>query len=103
MESEEVKKRFPKLFGELEAGGSAIPVDGVRWAENIQSGMRDPDVISFLRRCDSDEQGLEIISYLERRGELTKEMAEDLRQQIKSRGIRSFGSKKRWGYYEHTY
>jgi len=36
---------------------------------------------------------------LEKRGELTKEYAAELREQLKKEGVRSFGSKKEENYY----
>ncbi|MEM2110034.1 MAG: DUF2095 family protein [Candidatus Odinarchaeota archaeon] len=103
MDEEYFKKKFPKLFQEVESSEAVYSVGGVRWSEQVRDELFNPDVFSFLRRCDTDEQGLEIIDYLEKRGELEKQVADDLRQQIKTNGIRSLGSKKDWGYYERVY
>lgn len=103
MKKKDFKKKFPKLCEEIEENTQIIQIDGIRWDETNRNELSNPDVFSFLRRCQSDEEGFEIIEYLEKRGEISKEMAEDLTQQIKSRGIRSFGSKKEWGYYEKKY
>ena len=59
----------------------------------------DPDIIDFLRRCDTKQQAEEIIIYMENRGEITKSYAQKLRHQLKQKGLRSFGSKKEEGYY----
>jgi hypothetical protein len=58
-----------------------------------------PDVIDFIRRCDTHEQAAEIIAYMEKRGEIQKQYAAKLRKQLKEKGVRSFGSKKEEGHY----
>jgi hypothetical protein len=58
-----------------------------------------PDVIDFIRRCDTEEQAEEIIAYMEKRGEIEKQYAERLRKQLKDKGVRSFGLKKEENYY----
>jgi hypothetical protein len=58
-----------------------------------------PDVIDFIRRCDTEEQAEEIIAYMEKRGEIEKQYAERLRKQLKDKGVRSFGPKKEENYY----
>ena len=52
-----------------------------------------------MRRCDNSEQAEEIIHYLEERKEITSEYAKKLRNQLKKRGVRSFGTKKENDYY----
>ncbi len=59
----------------------------------------NPTVVDFLRRCDTCEQAEEIIAYLYKKGELTKENVDHLCAQLKKDGIRSFGSKKETDYY----
>jgi len=58
-----------------------------------------PDVIDFVRRCDTEEQAEEIISYMEKRGEIEKQYAKKLRKQLEEKGVRSFGPKKEENYY----
>ncbi|MHA1754809.1 MAG: DUF2095 family protein, partial [Candidatus Odinarchaeia archaeon] len=88
MEKKDFKKLFPKLYEELNSHSKCISIDRIRW-NNREDDPFYLGVIDFLRRCSSDEEGYEIINYMEQRNEITKEEAEDLRQQIKSRGIRS--------------
>ncbi|NHJ86377.1 MAG: DUF2095 domain-containing protein [Asgard group archaeon] len=59
----------------------------------------DPSVIDFLRRCDTDEQAIEIIDYLEKKSEITNDEATKLKKQLKKDGLRSFGEKKEQGFY----
>lgn len=100
------KKMFPHLSKELELEDSKVAINSVRTdadaAENaIATKFRDynPSVVDFIRRCDTEKQAEKIIAYLEKRGELTEEYATALRQQLKKKGVRSFGSKKEDNYY----
>ena len=100
------KKMFPYLSKELELEDSKVAINSVRSdadaAENaLADKFRDynPSVVDFIRRCDTEKQAKKIIAYLEKRGELTKEYAKALRQQLKKKGVRSFGSKKEDNYY----
>jgi hypothetical protein len=100
------KKMFPNLSEELEGGDNRVPIDAVRTdPEAAEKAMPDkfrnydPTVVDFIRRCDTEEQAEEIIAYLEKKNEVTKEHAAKLRKQLKRKGVRSFGSKKEEGYY----
>ena len=100
------KKMFPNLSKELELEDSKVAINSVRtdseMAENaIPDKFRhyNPTVVDFIRRCDTDAQAEAIITYLEKRGEVTTEYAEELRQQLKKKGVRSFGAKKEENYY----
>lgn len=103
---EKFKRLFPNLAKELESEDGKVSINSVR--SETQNGEKAassrfvnymPDVIDFLRRCDTNEQAEEIIAYLEGRGELGKQYAEKLRQQLKAKGVRSFGPKKEADYY----
>lgn len=105
------RSQFPHLAEELEKARTVVRIDGVRWEETERTKVVDtpsrakfagysPDVIDFIRRCDTEEQALEIIDFLERRKEIDSAHAETLRHQLRTRGLRSFGPKKTWGYYE---
>ncbi len=104
---------FPHLSKELEGEESKVTIESVR--ANPEEAEKDltevetvsadqfrhfnPDVVDFLRRCDTDAQAEEIISYMEKRSELTKERAAELRKQLKKHGVRCFGPKKEENYY----
>ena len=97
---------FPHLSEELEGRESKVAIGAVRTdsdaaEKSLSDKLRnyDPTVIDFIRRCNTETQGEAIIEYLEKRGELTKEYAEQLRKQLKKEGVRSFGSKKEEDYY----
>ena len=104
------KKRFAKIFPhlaqEMETGDCRVAITSVR--SDSQTGEKAshrkftnymPDVIDFLRRCDTAQQAEEIICYLEERREISSNYARRLKKQLKEKGVRSFGSKKEDDYY----
>jgi hypothetical protein len=100
------KKMFPNLAKEMEENQQRIRISSVRSdasAAEKASSQRFanymPDVVDFIRRCDNEQQAEEIISYLERRKEITPDYAKRLRKQLKEKGVRSFGPKKEDDYY----
>jgi hypothetical protein len=106
LDKETFKKMFPKLAKELESDENRVSVNSVRTDVQTGEGAASekfvhytPDVIDFIRRCDTDEQAEEIIAYMEKRGEIEKQYAERLRKQLKDKGVRSFGPKKEENYY----
>ena len=106
LDKKSFKKMFPNLAGELESDEHSVPMNSVRGDEQTGEGAASkkfvnyvPDVIDFLRRCDTEKQGEEIIAYMEKRREIPCEYAAKLRVQLREKGIRSFGSKKDHDYY----
>jgi len=121
IDKESLKKMFPNLYKELEQGEAKISIDSVRRnpgeaetekakaAEEVEpksaTTMPDklrhfnPTVVDFIRRCDTKAQAEEIIAYLQKKGEITEEYADELRCQLKRRNVRSFGNKKEENYY----
>ncbi len=116
------KEELAAIKEEMEQGDATIPLKFVceekakKIEEDIENEIKmkkekkelqdpyrfagyDPDVIDFIRRCDTKEQAHEIIDYLEKKGELTSDEASNLRQRIEKEGIRSFGPKKEHGFY----
>ncbi|MEM2850173.1 MAG: DUF2095 family protein [Candidatus Bathyarchaeia archaeon] len=104
MSCEEFKKKFPNLAREIGGKVQTVNIEGVRTydAENFDE-LKMPDAVSYLRRCKTEEQALEVIDYLERKGEITKDYADTLRKQLKEKGVRSFGSFKEPDYYMRKY
>lgn len=106
---EEFRERFPALSRELEGEGelqiTAYRTSEEEALEEEEAELQDfsgynPTIIDFLRRCETDEEALEIINWMEDRGEITHEMAKDLRITLAKKGVRAFGPKKEWGWYE---
>ena len=121
IDKKSMKKMFPNLIKELETGENKVPIDGVRAdAAKAEEGVADieeellaeaenalpdkfrhynPTVVDFIRRCDTQAQAEEIITYLQKRGEITEVDAKKVREQLKKEGVRSFGPKKEEDYY----
>jgi len=122
IDKENIKKMFPNLYRELEDGENKISIDALRknpqeaeeYAQDEdkqivtpspKTGTTDklrhfnPQAVDFIRRCDTTEQAEEIITYLEKRGEITKEYAAELRNKRERDGGRSFGPKKEENHY----
>jgi len=105
-DKEAFKKMFPNLAKELGFSENKIAINSVR--SETQTGEKAaskrfvryvPDIIDFIRRCDTEKQAEEIIAYMEKRGEIQKPYANKLMKQLKEKGVRSFGSKKEENYY----
>ena len=100
------KKMFPNLAKEIDEEQQRVAISSVRSdvvAAEKASSKRFvnymPDVVDFIRRCDNEQQAVEIIGYLEKRREIGPDYAQRLRKQLKEKGVRSFGPKKEDGYY----
>jgi len=107
----EFRRMFPRLSEEMKTGKRKISIRSIRQdqesAENATANSKDlvdydPDVVDFLRRCDNNRQAEEIINFMEKRVEITQSHAQNLRDQLKKRGLRSFGTKKKEGCYFET-
>src|ERR1035441_9792913 len=119
IDKKSIKKIFPHLNEELETGEVKVPINAVRKnsleAEEVATSEEcedcteeefvctetpdklrhfNPSAVDFIRRCDTEAQAEEIIAYLQKKGEITKENAEQMRCQLKRDGVRSFGPKK---------
>lgn len=93
----EIRKNFPHLFKELESG-STIEDKPIKIKVDKGRGY-EPSILDFLKRCNNDKEAFEIIDHLERRREITKAYAAALKTQVKEKGVRSFGEKRRPGHY----
>ena len=106
----ELEKRFPNLARELDKNAVSIPITSVRSDTSAmertpskRGTSYNPDVIDFIRRCNRKEEAKEIIDFMEKRGEISHEYANKLRDQLSKKGVRSFGPKKRDDYYFHYF
>ena len=102
MVDEEFKKKYPKLAEEMEKGVSKADVEFEveKPAPSRMFARFDPSAVDFLRRCKTDDQAYEIVEYLKKKGEVTKEEAENICAQLKESGVRSFGPLKKTGHYD---
>jgi hypothetical protein len=124
LDKKSLKKMFPHLYDELETGEVKVPINSVRKnpleAEEEAAGVEceceekefapcaetpdklrhfNPSAVDFIRRCDTEAQAEEIIVYLQKKGEISKQNAEQMRCQLKQKGVRSFGPKKEENHY----
>jgi len=58
-----------------------------------------PSAIDFVRRARSVEEALEVIEYLERRGEISKDEADRLRKKLREGSIEALGPRRSYGVY----
>ncbi len=113
---EKLRRRFPSLSDEVDDGVMSIPLnqtveeEGTPKADHVttESAQKksvksldgyDPTVVDFIRRCGSENEAREIIDYMERKGEIGRSEAQRMRSQLRTKGLRSFGAKKEYGYY----
>ena len=90
LDKKSLKKMFPNLSSDLECEESKVTLNSVRTDVQIdeQSIAKrgftryEPDVIDFIRRCDTERQAGEIVTYLENRGEIKKPYAQRLRKHL---------------------
>jgi len=116
----EIELLLPNLTKELHAytdnlSNNSIPdlQNLTRTREEIQkitqsdydtnSELQFPKTENFIRRCSTLEEAEEIIDYQLKINQITKQQADKLRELCKKHGMRYFGQKKEWGYYERTY
>ena len=100
------KKMFPHLAKEQGSGENTVSIDSVEPSpEEAEEKKPDkfhnyvPTIVDFIRRCNTDKEAHEIIVYMEKICEITKEHAHELKKQLREKGVRSFGAKKEDGYY----
>lgn len=98
LDEERFKKMFPNLANEFKKQRVDLSLL-LNETETSKFVGYTPDVIDFIRRCDSKRQAEKIITYLENRGEISSEFAQRLKKQLKEKGVRSFGVKKEDDYY----
>lgn len=102
----EFKRKFPHLYEEL--GDSTAAGNGDSESSMVQDAKPDvsdgfpAEAISYIRRARTNDEAIEVVSYLRKRGELSEHDAAGILKQIKDEGVRSFGSLKTWGHYERV-
>lgn len=58
-----------------------------------------PSPIDFIRRARSIEEAMEVIDYLERRGEISKDEADRLRKKLREGSLEALGPRRSYGVY----
>jgi hypothetical protein len=106
------EESFPALSREMREGRTKeMMIDQVRQSvgEDIEGGEAEqpeplertfvPDIVDYIRRCDTVSQALEIVDYMLKRGEISNSEARDIKTRLKGEGLRSFGEKKEKDHY----
>jgi hypothetical protein len=100
----EFKSKFPHLYEEL--GDSTAGENEESKGSEVQNAQPDlsnqcpAEAVSYIRRARNNDEAIEVVNYLRRRGELSEREASSIIRQIREQGVRSFGSLKTWGHYE---
>ena len=104
-DDDEFRTAYPALSKELESGTTKVSINGVRtMSEKTDTASTErflPDVVDYIRRCDTMDQAVEIINYMQKRGEINAKEAKEFKSQLKANGLRSFGTKKETDHYLH--
>jgi hypothetical protein len=109
MEKKDFKRLFPHISDEIETGTSKVDLNNViEPSPSTEPGYKDdrkyagflPGAVDFIRRCTKVLEAEEIISFLERKGDVGKDEANALRKQLREKGLKSFGTHKGPGFYE---
>jgi hypothetical protein len=106
IDKKKFKRMLPNLAKEIEEKQQRVAISSVRSDFKVAEKASSkrfvnymPDVVDFIRRCDTEQQAEEIIGYLEKRAAISPDYVQRLRKQLKEKGLRSFGPKKEDGYY----
>ncbi|MFX1504601.1 MAG: DUF2095 family protein [Promethearchaeota archaeon] len=112
MPIEKIQEKFPALFAELANKKMSMRIDEIEDESNSFVNSREderqsldpfshyePNVFDFLARAQTNEEGLEIIDFLTKQGQISAETSEELTEKVKTSGIRSFGHKRTANYY----
>jgi hypothetical protein len=108
---EKIREKLPALYDELTNKKMSMRIDEVEDESHSFSSREnekelldpfsnyEPDVFDFLARAKTNEEGLEIIDFLNKQGQISAETAEELTEKVQTLGIRCFGPKRSDNYY----
>ncbi|MEM2136332.1 MAG: DUF2095 family protein [Candidatus Methanomethylicia archaeon] len=94
-----LRKYFPHLAKELEDELLMLSITNKNVNNVLKFKGYEPNVIDFIRRCDTEDQALEIINFMTKQNLISDGEAEKLKFILREKGIRYFGSKKEPGWY----
>lgn len=104
IDEKELKKSYPSLHKELAESNGNQPEDGNNHRKlkaKVDTGRGyDPSIIDFLQRCSTDDEAIEIVDFMEKKGDISRPYANSLRKKIADKGVRSFGPKRVPWHYE---
>jgi hypothetical protein len=103
MEKKKIEELFPNLIKEIVEGtDTTIKLDRALPGSERKWAGYNPDAVDFLSRCKKDEEAHEVIDYLEKRGEISREEAEEYREKLEKEGLGAFGEHKDRDYYHRN-
>lgn len=109
MEKKDFKRLFPHIADEMETGDSKVDLNkATEPSPSTEPSYKEdrkytgflPGAVDFIRRCKKVREAEEIISFLEKKGDVGKNEANALRKQLREEGLKSFGTHKGPGFYE---
>ncbi|MHA1642703.1 MAG: DUF2095 family protein [Promethearchaeota archaeon] len=121
-DEKELEEFYPHLMKEIKNKEKMIKIEGV--VSNLQKNMNgnttikrnfyeenlsNPGVIDFIRRCSNNKEAVEILDFLLKRNEITKDFYDELYFRITQekdglkRLINECGGFKKPGYYEKKF
>ena len=80
---------FANALREVEDSEESNIADADEKITNLNTDDQElinPDTVSFIRRCSNSEEALEIITYMEKRGEISPIDADQYRSQLFTQG-----------------
>jgi len=105
-EEDTLESHFPALHKEILEGEERILEDESRTTTGSKKVRKFmgyiPGVIDFICRCSSDEEALEIINYMLKKGDISETHAKELIKQLREKGLEFFGEHRAPGYYERV-
>ncbi len=107
-EDEDFRRDLPALNKELKEGNTrSFKIDGVRTMSDESTESKEekiaytPDVVDYIRRCDTLTQANEIVEFLVKQDEISPAQGRAIKAKLKADGIRSFGAKREKDHYLH--
>ena len=87
---EDIEEYFPAIFREFQEGEEKLLEEETRTASRSKKARKfsghTPGVIDFICRCKTEEEALEIIDYMLRKGDISENHSNDLKNQLKEKG-----------------
>ncbi|MHA2357667.1 MAG: DUF2095 family protein [Candidatus Heimdallarchaeaceae archaeon] len=103
---EDFREHFPALFREIREGEDGLIEEEMRTSAGSKKSRKFrgyvPGVVDFICRCKTEEEAIEIINYMLKKGDISEDYAENLKNQLKEKGLAFFGEHRTPGYYERA-
>lgn len=115
---EELKEKFPNLISEIDHKEKVLKIEAVNneFEEAINSAndydycedLSNPGALDFIRRCKNNDEALEVLNYLLKRDEISKQDHNFIVKKINEEDglkklINACGGYKSPGYYVRKY